>query len=221
MTPKDHALAVIKAALNLDPTSPTFGVGGAVSSLISDYVPTSRQRSLEEAVKNFSEKVAEIESRIKPDAINKKDFAELFGQFEALAAKTNREEKLRTAANILANALLPADDQNRSPFDELDHLMHCVDALSTPAITVLGASIQVVAQRGGRSGNMRFQFAELRQKLPDGDPNVIFGCATELRSLNLLQISEALVGGPNPENHGYEVTPVGLRFAQRFIEGRM
>jgi hypothetical protein len=217
MTAKDHALAIIKAGLNLDP----FGVGGAISSLIGDYVPTSRQRSLEEAVRNFSEKVADIANRIKPDAINKEEFAELYGQFEALAQKTNREEKLRAAANILANSLLPAGDQHRSPFDELDHLMHCVDALSSGAIAVLGAAIQVLAQRQGRSGNLRFQFAELRQKLPDGDPNVIFGCAIELRSLNLLQISEALVGGPNPENHGYEVTPVGLRLAQRFIEGSM
>lgn len=192
-----------------------------VSSLIGDYAPTSRQRSLDDTVRRFSEKVADIENRVDTEAINKDDFAELFGEFEALAAKTNREEKLRTAANILANSLLPPGDPNRSPFDELDHLMHCVDALSSGAIAVLGASIQVVAQRGGRRGDMRFQFAELKQKLRDTDPDVVFGCATELRSLNLLHITEGLVGGPNPENHGYQVTPLGLRFAERFIEGRM
>src|SRR5262245_36543425 len=98
----DHALALMKAALNLVPS-----LGGALASLIGDYIPTSRQRSVENAVKFLTEKVVGIESRIKVEAINKEDFAELFGKFEALTKKTNREEKLRAAANILANALLP------------------------------------------------------------------------------------------------------------------
>jgi hypothetical protein len=216
MTPTDHALAIAKAGLNAVPV-----VGGPLASLIGDYVPMSRQRALEKAVDLFSAKVVEIGNRIKPDAVNKEDFAELFGQFQALAKKTNREEKLRAAANILAGALLPPGDRISTPFDELDHLMHCVDALSSPAISVLGASIQIVRQRSGRPGDMRFQFVELKQKLLDGDPFVIFGCATELRSLNLLHITEGLVGGPNPENNGYEVTPIGLRFADRFIEGHL
>jgi hypothetical protein len=216
MTAKDHALAVFKAALNVVPV-----VGGPLASLIGDYVPTSRQRSLEKAVNLFSEKVADIEDRINTEAIDKEDFAELYGQFEALARKTNRDEKLRAAANILANVLLPPGDPNRSSFDELDYLMHCVDALSSRAIAVLGAAIKAVEQRPGRPGDTRFLFSELKQKFPEVDPQVVFGLAIELRSLNLLHITEGLIGGPDPENCGFHVTPVGLRFAQRFIEGSM
>jgi hypothetical protein len=215
MTPKDHALAIAKAGLNAVPV-----VGGPLASLIGDYVPTSRQRSLEKAVNLFCEKVAEIEGRIKPDAINKEEFAELFGKFEELAAKTNREEKLRAAANILANALLPPGDSNKSPFDELDHLMHCVGALSSGAIALLGASIQAIGQRR-RQGDRRFTFPEVKQRLPGTDPDIIFGLASELRSFNLLHITEVIVGGSSPDNYGYQVTPVGLRFARRFIEGSM
>ena len=76
-----------------------------------------------------------------------------------------------------------------------------------------------MGQRG--SGDLRFTFPEVKQKLPDTDQAIVFGLASELRSFNLLQITEALVGGSNPENYGYQVTPVGLRFVQRFIEGRM
>jgi len=224
MTPKDRddtldrlepAITLVKAALNLIP------VGGSIASLLSDYIPSSRQRALEKAVKFFSEKAAEMEGRIKPDTIDKDDFVELFNKFEALAKKTNREEKLRTAANILANALLPAGDPKRSPFDELDHLMHCVDALSSGAITVLGASIQIRPPRHASGGDTPFQFSELRRKLPDVDPHVVLGLATELRSLNLLHMTEGLIGGPDFEGYQLRVTHVGLRFAQRFIEGSM
>ena len=59
--------------------------------------------------------------------------------------RTHRDEKLRAAANILANLLLKPGDQAKVSYDELDHLIRCVDALSIGAITVLGAIRQVSA----------------------------------------------------------------------------
>jgi len=221
MKPLDHALAIVKAALSLDP----YGVGGSIASLISDYVPNSRQKALEKAVELLIQKVADIESRIDAEAINKEDFADLFGKFTALAAKTNREVKLRAAANILANALLPPSDSNRSHYGELEHLMHCADTLSSGAIALLGASIQVAGQiREPRPINRSaalFHFSEIRQKLPDLDPQLVLGFAAELRSLNLLHITEGAIPGPDLQHYSFRVTPLGFRFAERFIEGRM
>lgn len=212
----DVALIPFKAALNMVPI-----VGGSLASLINDCMARFQQEAMKKAAEFLKQKVAELEKRIDTEAINKDDFAELFGKYTALAATTGREDKLRAASNILANALLPPGDPHKSPFDELDHLMHCVGALSSGAIAFLGASVQVVKQPGRGRGDMRFQFSEIKRKLPGTDPDVIFGLASELRSLDLLQITEGLVGGPNPENHGYQVTPVGLRFVRRFIEGSM
>lgn len=208
----DVALIPFKAALNMVPL-----VGGSLATLIGDCMARFQQEAMKKAAEFLRQKVAELENRIDTELVNKDDFAELFGKYTALAATTGREDKLRTASNILANALLPPGDSNKSPFDELDHLMHCVGALSSGAIAFLGASIDAVGQQGGR----RFQFSEVKQKLPDPDPDVVFGLASELRSFNLLQITEGLIGGPNPENFGFQVTPVGMRFAERFIEGRM
>jgi hypothetical protein len=47
---KDHALAAIKAGLNLIPV-----VGGALVSLISDYVPMSTQAAIERTTRVLSE----------------------------------------------------------------------------------------------------------------------------------------------------------------------
>ena len=79
---------------------------------------------MKKAAEFLRQKVAELENRIDTQVVNKDDFAELFGKYAALAATTGREEKLRAASNILANALLPPGDPNKSPFNELDHLMH-------------------------------------------------------------------------------------------------
>jgi hypothetical protein len=214
-TATDHALAVIKAALNLAPG------GGALASLIGDFVPSSRQRVLEKAADLLAERIDGIGSRIENETIDREDFADLFGKFQALAGKTNRELKLRAAANILANALLPPGDPSKSPFDELEHLMHCADALSSGAIAALGASIQIRAPRHASGGDASFNFDELKRKLPHLDPNLVLGLATELRSLNLLHITEGVITGRDYEGYLFQVTPLGSRFAKRFIEGEM
>jgi hypothetical protein len=215
-SPGDHALALIKAALNLVPYA-----GGSLASLIGDYVPTSQQKALETATGLFREKLEELQDRVQCEAVNREDFADLFAKFQALAAKTNREVKLRAAANILANSLLPPSDPKRSPYDELDHLMHCADALSSGAVALLGASIQIKKPRHAGGGDAPLYFSELRHKLPRCDTDLILGLAAELRSLNLFHITEGSIAGPSYEHCAFRVTPLGSRFAERFIEGSM
>jgi hypothetical protein len=98
--------------------------------------------------------------------------------------------------------------------------MHCVDALSIGAIQVLGASMQIGKARHATAGDTPFHFRQLHGKLPDFDPDLIAGLASELRALNLLHITEGIVGKRDYENYQYRVTPKGSRFAERFIEGR-
>jgi len=215
----DIALIPFKAALNMVPI-----IGGSLASLINDCIARFQQEAMKKAAEFLRQKVAELENRIDTEAVNKDDFAELFGKYAALAATTGREDKLRAASNILANALLPPGDPNKSPFDELDHLMHCVGALSSGAIAALGASIQIADQVTPRPHNRsaaRFRFAEIRQKLPDVSPDLTVGLAAELRSLNLLHLTEGAIPAPDLGHYSISVTPLGFRFAERFIEGRM
>jgi hypothetical protein len=137
---------------------------------------------------------------------------------------------LRAASNILANALLLPGDPNKSQFDELDHLMHCVGALSSGAIALLGACIQIADQaRAPRAKGplpvnrsaAQFRPTEIRQKLPNLSPHLTLGLAAELRSLNLLQMSEGAIPAPDLGHYSISVTPLGFLFAERFIEGRM
>lgn len=213
---RDHGVPAVKAAVNAIPY-----VGGTIASLIDDYVPTAKQEAKRKAFDHLANKVADLESRVVEDAINKEDFADLYFKFEALAAKTNREDKLRTGANILANSLLPPTEPNRSPYEELEHLMHCADALTSGAIAVLGASIKVRPPRHASQGDTPFGFKELHRLVPDLDAQVLMSLIAELRGFHLLNVTEGLIQSPEFEAYQFRVTPLGSRFADRFIEGRM
>ena len=211
----DHVLAVTKAALNFVPL-----VGGSVASLISDYVPTSTQRSLEQAARMLSEKIHDLEQRIDIEAVNKEDFAELFNGLLRVSGRTNREHKLRTAANLTANVLLRDADKAKSPFNELDHLMHCVDALSIGAITVLGAARRLQPQETALQ-RQRFAFRDLGLQLPNEDPELIRSLVSELQGWHLVHVLEGQITVADYSHVNIRVTPLGMRFVRRFIEGEM
>jgi len=183
-SPRDHALAVLKAALNLIPN-----VGGALASLIGDYVPTSTQRSIDKTITLLGEKLTSLEGRIDIDAVNKEDFSELFKSCYLVVVRSNREEKLHAAAALLANLLLRPGDVSKASYEELDHLVRCLDALSSGAISVLGAALRIATKApSGSQGH--FHFAQLNSAFPQFEASLLMSLVSELRSLNLLRIQE-------------------------------
>jgi hypothetical protein len=213
--PKDHALAVIKASLNLIPS-----VGGALASLIGDYVPTSTQRSIEKTMELLGEKLTSLEGRIDVEAVNKEDFSELFKACYLVVVRSHREEKLHAAAALLANLLLRPNDPGKVSYEELDHLVRCLDALSTGAISVLGAAHRIAGSAAlGPQGH--FQFQQLRGSFPQFEASLLMSLVSELRSLNLVRVQEGAIRTSEYGETLVELTPIGQRFVERFIEGKM
>jgi hypothetical protein len=135
-----------------------------------------------------------------------------------IGERTHREEKLHAAANILANLLLRTGDPAKSSYEELDHLVRCVDALSIGAITVLGAARRL-ADMPGTQG--RINFDQLHPQFSEMEPSLLMSLASELNALNLLHITEPGIKMPDYGNYALALTPIGKRFVERFIEGRM
>ena len=212
---KDHALAVVKASLNLIPV-----VGGALASLIGDYVPTSTQAAVERTAELLGKKLEALEGRIDVDALNKEDFSELFKSCYLVIVRSNREEKLQAAAAMLANMLLRSGDPAKSSYEELDHLIRCIDALSIGAISVLGAAHRKAAT-AGQGAQRSFQFDQLRNAFPTFDASLLMSLVSELSALNLLRTQEGLIRMPDHSEMLVEVTPIGVRLVERFIEGKM
>jgi hypothetical protein len=130
-------------------------------------------------------------------------------------SRSHREEKLRVAAALLANLLLRPSDAKKSPYEELDHLVRCLETLSVGAIAVLGASRHITAAQAN------FNLDPLRNLFPEFDTSLLMSLVRELENLNLLRVQE---GNIRMSDHGellLELTPIGRRFVERFIEGDM
>jgi len=166
----------------------------------------------------LGETLKTLEGRIDVDAVNKEDFSELFKSCYLIVVRSQREEKLRAAANLLANLLLKTSDPAKVSYEELDHLVRCLDALSIGAISVLGAAraIAISAPMGGQG---HFHFDQLRDAFPSYDVSLTMSLVSELRGLNLLHVQEAGIKMPDYGNYLLDLTPIGLRFVERFIEG--
>lgn len=215
-TKTDHALIVIKSALNAVPV-----VGGSIASLIGDYMPLSTQRSIERTTDLLSQRLATFEGRLDTDAVDKDEFAELFKSCYLVVVRTNQETKLRAAAAILANLLLKPGDPEKASYTELDHLVRCLEALSVGAMAALGAAKQLVSKQKvqpDNEGNYRITFEQLRSELPDMEPSLVMGLVGELNSYNLLRIAgQPSIRTAHYGNHPLELTPLGLRFVERYI----
>ncbi len=219
LKPSDHALIAIKAALNAVPT-----VGGAIASLVGDYVPLSTQRSVERTVELLTQKFENLEGRLDLETLDKDEFSELFKSCYLVVIRTNQEVKLRAAASILANLVLRDGDSDKVPYTELDHLVRCLDGLSIGAITMLGAA-RNIAHRSkttpDRNGGKTIQFEILHAELNGWDLSLLMGLLSELNSYNLLRIEGApAIAMPEFGNYPVTLTPLGARFVERFIEAR-
>jgi hypothetical protein len=85
----EHALAVIKAALNAVPV-----VGGSIASLIGDYIQTATQRAVDQALSDLSEQLTQLGDRIDATKIDRDQFSELFKSTYLVMVRTHNKHKL-------------------------------------------------------------------------------------------------------------------------------
>jgi DNA-binding HxlR family transcriptional regulator len=201
----DHFLIAAKAGIAAVPV-----VGGSLEVLLDEYLPEQAAKAAERTMNLLAEKILALGDRVDHDMIAKEDFAELFRSAMQVGARTSRETKLRAAANILANQLLREGDRAKSSYEELDHFVRIVETLSIGALTVLGA-----AQRAAG------RFDQLRSILPEMEPSFLMSLVSELRAFNLIRVQEGAIRMPDHGGVLLEITPVGKRFVERFIEGDM
>ncbi len=210
-TKGDHALAIIKAGLASVPI-----IGGAVSSLINDYLPFSTQKSLDTTVDLLQAKIKIMEARINVDSINKDEFVELFKSCYLVIIKTHQREKLNAAAALLVNILLKQDDKEKLSYTELDHYVRCLDSLSIGAIQVLGRGYDIAVKDRAQNLDSKpyvYNFERLCSELPNLSSDLLIGLVSELNGFGLLRIrSTPAITTPHYANIPLELTSVGSRF---------
>jgi hypothetical protein len=138
--------------------------------------------------------------------------------YRNLSTRNRREEKLHAAANLLANLLLRPGNPAKVPYEELDHLVRCVDALSIGAIAVLGAAGQI-GKRTGPPGS--FNFPELKNSFRKFEQSFLMSLVSELRNFNLVDIHGGAIQLQDFSHVQLRLTPIEQRLVERFIEGHM
>ena len=202
--------------------------GGALASLVSDYIPTATEKSRARATELLRRRLEELGERIDIEAVHKDDFAELFKSCYLSIVRSHRDEKLRAATAILANLLLREGDPDKLTYTELDHFARCVETLSSGAVEVLSMVVQIAhsgARLDGSSGldwsidSARINFSQIHNQFPQHSPDLLMGLVAELDRANLLYRA----GTPTIEtadygNHPIKLTPLGTHFAQFLLK---
>lgn len=216
-TSGEHAIAIVKAGINAVPV-----VGGAIASLIGDYIPTATQQTIEKTLKVVSERVEALGNRIDPNAVNKDEFAELFKSTYLVIMRTHNEAKLRGAANLIVNILLRPGDAEKLSYTELDHYARCLDQLSAGAIQALAHAVALAQQNEpGRLAerSVRINFEDLQAGAGAVAPSLLMGLVGELDACNLIhRAGVPSIRTPDYGNYALEVTPLGARFARHLLE---
>ena len=215
----EHALAIIKAGISAVPI-----VGGSISSLIGDYIPTATQKSIDFAIHDLRTKLESIVDRIDAETINKDHFAEIFKSSYLIIVRTHQEKKIKAATALIANIFLKEGDPEKLNFTELDHFTRCLDSLSIGAIEVIANVSNYIAKKhykgdlsqaygGDYNEGRTFDFGALQNRLPDTHPSLLMGLVSELNSLNLLHMSGApVIRTENYGNYPIELSILGVRF---------
>lgn len=198
-------------------------VGGAVASLIGDYIPTATQRNIEEAVQSLEAQLSALGDRISAELVNKDEFAELFKTAYLVIIRSHHRARSQAATRLMVNALLRPDDTAKLSYTELDHFARCLDQLSIGALEVLARSV-AIARRQAEDildhKSVPIVFNQLQLELPEHSPSLLMGLVGELDGFNLMH--RAGVPGirtPDYGNYSLEVTPLGARFAEHLLGG--
>jgi len=120
-------LNVLKAGLATAP------FGGGVASLLTDYIPSSRSRRLEDFAAKVAEDLNRLQDQVRSEYLHTDEFAFIFEKCFRGAAENPQEEKLDAFRGILINSAIRRDVTD----EEKDYFLNLVNGLSVVHIKLL------------------------------------------------------------------------------------
>ena len=126
-SPVEHVLNLIKAGLATAPFC------GGIASLMTDYIPNTKQARMEEFSKRIAADLEALQDKVDENVILTDNFAYTFEQCFRGAAENYQKEKLDAFRGILINSALGSDLLE----DEKEYFLSLVNTLSVIHIRVL------------------------------------------------------------------------------------
>ncbi len=123
----DHILSGIKAILAGFPGT------GAISSLITDYIPSQRELKLAQFTENIASDLSKLEDRINQDYIKTDEYAFIFEKCFKGAVENYQKEKVIAFRAILVNSLI---DFEKTQIEK-EYYLNLINNLSLLHIQIL------------------------------------------------------------------------------------
>jgi hypothetical protein len=126
-SPAEHILNVVKAGLATAPFC------GGIASLITDYIPNSKQSRIEEFAERVAADLEALQDRVDENNILTDNFAYTFEKCFRGAAENYQKEKLEAFRGILINSAIGSNLQE----DEKEYFLNLVGTLSVLHMRIL------------------------------------------------------------------------------------
>ena len=123
----EHILNIVKAALSAAP------LAGAIASLMSDYIPSSRLNRIEEFARSIAEDLDRFSSQVQEKYLLTDDFAFMFEKCFRGVAENPQREKIETFRGILINSAIRIDLAE----EEKEYFVNLANSLSVLHIRIL------------------------------------------------------------------------------------
>ena len=189
---------------------------GGISSLITDYIPSSRLRRVEDFAEQVARDLKDVSAKVDSGSLQTDEFAFLFERAFRGAAENYQREKLDAFRGILVNAAIRGDVKQ----EEKEYFLVLANNLSVLHLRILRfmaepqaylADLQIDEQhvRGG--------FSEIfRLVIPGVDQKIVESAFGDLYQLGLINtdksIFHAMTSAKGLQLLGSRVAPLGSRF---------
>lgn len=212
-TPIDHIVNTVKALVNVCP----YG-GGIISSLISDYIPKSREKKTIEFLAKVAEGLESLKDQVNEEYVKSEEFEYLFQKAWRAAIEQYHEEKIEGFRAILLNSAVgkQATAEERELFI---NILNDLTGYHFELLTVLKNPVSWNIEHGMRvkSASLIISFNQIfRQCFPDWDDERITIIVDDLNNKKLISFSSERLktglSGGGIEKLDNTLTTFGRRF---------
>ena len=208
----ETVLNIFKAALSSAPFA------GGIASLISDYIPSSRFRRVEEFAEKVAEDLKRVASKVQAQYLKTDEFAFVFERAFRGAAENYQREKLDAFRGVLVNAATRMDVGQ----EEKEYFLVLINNLSVLHLRILRFMVEpkpYLAESGIEEGRVRGGFSDMFQLvLPGIDAKIVESAFGDLYQMDLIStdkgIFHTMTSGQGLRLLGDRVTPLGRRFIE-------
>lgn len=208
----EHIINAIKAGLGAVPC------GGVLASLISDYIPQSRARRLEEFAERIAKDLRKLHEHIDADYLRTDDFAFMFEQCFRSVSENPQQEKLETFRGILVNSAIRNDISDAEKEFFLNVAMS-LSALHIRILRFMGMPEDYLRAAGIAQDKIRGGFSDFFPvAIPGVSMDVIRSAFAELNRYQFTNTQDSIftsmTSGQGLHLLGDRITPLGRRFIE-------